>query len=613
MSLPNRDWDGSQVKPANTSTSETNVNTQTSTSDDVSRRKCSTPQILGHKSPGVQRIEAITAQLTLTHRICIFLSVFLVAYAYGLDGTVRYTYQTTATASYNNHSLLATINVLRSVIAAAAQPTAAKIADVFGRVELVCVSVVFYTVGTIIEASATGVQIFAGGGVLYQVGYTSILLLVEVIIADITSLRARLFFSFVPALPFIINTWVSGNITSEVLAQSTWQWGIGMWAIIYPVCALPLIVSLWLAGRKARKSGELDKYISPYQSLGFFGLSKTLFWQLDVIGIILLIAVFALILIPLTIAGGVVQSWHTSHVIAPLVIGIVCIPFFIIWELKAPHPLVPFHLLKDRAVWGALGVAVMLNFCWYLQGDYLYTVLIVAFNFSILSATRVSSLYSFVSVITGFTLGAIVFRMRRLKPFIVAGTSLFLVAFGLLIHYRGSPSSAGKSGVIGAQILLGIAGGMFPYPAQASIQAATQHEHLAVITGLYLATYNVGSAFGNTVSGAIWTQVLPGELERQLNGFGNATLASTAYGNPFGVVAEYPIGTPERTGIIAAYQHTQRLLCVTGICLCVPLIAFSLCLRNPKLGDEQSNPDAEGGVAHASGLPASWEEQIVVR
>jgi MFS transporter, SIT family, siderophore-iron:H+ symporter len=604
MSLPNRDWDGSQVKPANTSTSETDVNTPTSTSDDVSRRKSSTPQILGHKSPGVQRIEAITVQLTLTHRICIFLSVFLVAYAYGLDGTVRYTYQTTATASYNNHSLLATINVLRSVIAAAAQPTAAKIADVFGRVELVCVSVVFYTVGTIIEASATGVQTFAGGGVLYQVGYTSILLLVEVIIADITSLRARLFFSFVPALPFIINTWVSGNITSEVLAHSTWQWGIGMWAIIYPVCALPLIISLWLAGHKAHKSGELDKYTTSYQSLGFFGLSKSLFWQLDLIGITLLIAVFALVLIPLTIAGGVVQSWRTAHIIAPLVIGIVCIPFFIVWELKAPHPLVPFHLLKDRAVWGALGIAVMLNFCWYLQGDYLYTVLIVAFDFSILSATRVSSLYSFVSVITGFTLGAIVFRVRRLKQFIIAGTSLFLVAFGLLIHYRGSPSSAGKSGVIGAQILLGIAGGMFPYPAQASIQAATQHEHLAVITGLYLATYNVGSAFGNTVSGAIWTQVLPGELERQLSGFGNATLASTAYGNPFGAIAEYPIGTPERTGIIAAYQHTQRLLCVTGICLCVPLIAFSLCLRNPKLGDEQSNPDAEDGVAHVSGLTA---------
>ena len=124
---------------------------------------------------------------------------------------------------------------------------------------------------------------------------------------------------------------------------------------------------------------------------------------------------------------------------------------------------------------------------------------------------------------------------------------------------------------------------MFPYPAQASIQAASQHEHLAVLTGLYLATYNVGSAFGNTVSGAIWTQVLPGKLNAELNRFGNATLAATAYGNPFGIIAEYPVGTEVRTGIIAAYQGTQRLLCVTGICLCVPLDCVCVVLEGSEV------------------------------
>lgn len=91
--------------------------------------------LLGKKSPGVQRIEAISASLTKFDRICLFLGVFLIAYAYGLDGTLRYSYQPTATSSYSNHSLLSTINTLRGVIAAAAQPTAAKIADVFGRFE----------------------------------------------------------------------------------------------------------------------------------------------------------------------------------------------------------------------------------------------------------------------------------------------------------------------------------------------------------------------------------------------------------------------------------------------------------------------------------------------
>lgn len=91
----------------------------------------------------------------------------------GLDGTLRYTYQPYATASFEQHSLLATINVLRAVIAAAAQPTAAKIADVFGRAELIMVSVFFYVIGTIIEAAATDLDTFAAGAVIYQIGYTS--------------------------------------------------------------------------------------------------------------------------------------------------------------------------------------------------------------------------------------------------------------------------------------------------------------------------------------------------------------------------------------------------------------------------------------------------------
>lgn len=552
--------------------------------------------LVGAKSPGVARMEAMSEVITRTDRIFLFIGVFLIAYAYGLDGTTRYAYQTTATASWGQHSLLATVNVIRSVIAAAAQPTAAKIADVFGRVELVVVSVLFYVLGTIIEAAANSTTTFVGGAILYQIGYTVVILLVEVIIADITSTRSRLFFSYIPALPFIINTWVSGNITQAVLGVTTWKWGIGMWAIIYPVCALPLLITLMMVARRAKKAGIMDKYKSPYEQLGAKQLLVELFWALDVIGIILLIAVFALILVPFTIAGGYGDNWKQAHVIAPLVIGLLCVPAFIFWELKAPKPLVPFDLLKDRAVWGALGIAGTLNFAWYMQGDYLYTVLIIAFNFSIMGATRILSLYSFTSVVTGFTLGLIVYKVRRLKWFIVAGTCLFLVAFGLLIHYRGSPSSAGQSGVIGAQVLLGFAGGMFPYPAQASIQAATKHEHVAVITGLYLATYNIGSAFGNTVSGAIWTQVLPSSLEDNLAQFGNSTLAAAVYANPFAVAAEFPVGTPERTAIIAAYQHAQRLLTITGICLCVPLIVFASCLRNPKLTDTQSLPEAEKEV-----------------
>lgn len=538
---------------------------------------------------GVRRVEALAGVLTTWNRAFIFLGVFLVAYAYGLDGTLRYAYQPTATGSFDEHSLTSTINVLRAVIAAAAQPTSAKIADVFGRVELIIASVLFYVLGTMVQAVAQNIATFAAGTVIYQVGYTMIMLLVEVIIADITSTRARLFFSYIPALPFIINTWVSGDIASAVLTATTWRWGIGMWCIIYSVCTLPLIISLLVVSRSARQRGLLDAYRSPFQALDArdaLDFSVKLFHRLDVIGIILLLAVFALILVPLTLAGGLSSEWNEPRTIVPLVFGVLCVPAFVFWELKARHPLVPFQLIKDRGVWAPICIAILLNFAWSMQGGFLYTVLIVAFDFSITSATRITSLYSFTSVIVGPILGLIVFKVRRLKVFILAGTSLFMVAFGLLIHYRGSTSpGSGQAGVIAAQVVLGVAGGMFPYPAQASLQVGLEHENLAVMTGVYLAMYNIGSALGSTVSGAIWTQTLPSALSSRLS---NPDLVAAIYGDPLTVAIQYPMGSDVRVAIVEAYRSTQRLLTITGICLCIPLIGFAAALRNPKLNDRQT-------------------------
>lgn len=82
------------------------------------------------------------------------------------------------------------------------------------------------------------------------------------------------------------------------------------------------------------------------------------------------------------------------------------------------------------------------------------------------------------------------------------------------------------------------------------------------------------------------------ELTKHL-GSANATLTDLAFGRPFDFIISYPVGTPEREAVTLAYREVQRLLCITGICLTVPLIAFSLCIRNPRLTKDQSLPDAE--------------------
>lgn len=546
------------------------------------------------KSSGVARIEIINATLTRGDRILLFIGVFLVGYAYGLDSQVRATYQSYATSSFGEHSLLATVNVVRSVIAAAAQPAAARIADVFGRFELVAIAMILYLIGTTIESTATSIEVFSVGTVLYQLGYTGIVLLVEIIVADITSMRSRVFFSYLPATPYLINTWISGNITQAVLEKTGWRWGIGMWCIIYSVCSIPLLWTLFYTSRRAQKSGALADHPSAFRSLGFRRLSTNLFHQLDAIGIMLMIAIFGFILAPLTIAGGAESRWKSPSIIAPLGFGLMCIPVFIVWEIRgAKEPLAPFPLLKDRGVWGALAIRCLLNFSWYLQADYLYTVLIVAFDFSVATATRIQSFYSFFGLLSGLLTGIVIYRVRRLKYFIVFGTCLFMVAYGFVIYFRGGASQSSQAGVIASQILLGLAGGFFAYPTQASVQAATKHEHMAVLTGIYLGSYNVGSALGTCASGAIWTQTMYKSLAENLAFQSNSTLARAVYDSPFEVIPSYPIGTPERSAIILSYREVQRLLCITGICIAAPMIILAFVLRNPRLSKEQSQPEAE--------------------
>lgn len=211
-------------------------------------------------------------------------------------------------------------------------------------------------------------------------------------------------------------------------------------------------------------------------------------------------------------------------------------------------------------------------------------------------ATRVTMIYSFVSVIIGFALGLLVRYVRRLKIFIIIGGCFITFAFGLLIRYRGGTSIADFAGLVGAEVLLGIGGGLLPYPTQALVQSAVKHERTAIITSIFLASYSVGSALGNTIAAAIWTNTLPAKMLGNLNAIQhhNATaLAAYAYADPFTFIVEFPIGTPERQAINTSYYEVQRLLCITGIALSVVLLALTFGLRDVKLSDEQSFEDAE--------------------
>lgn len=307
-----------------------------------------------------------------------------------------------------------------------------------------------------------------------------------------------------------------------------------------------------------------------------------------------MVLVFGFILVPFTIAAGISDNWKRASTIAPLVIGFCFFPVLVVWEAKyAKHPILPYKLLRDRGVWAAMIIAILINFVWYMPNDFLYTVLCVGMNQSIKAATRITSLYSFVSVIVLPIVGVVIARVRRTKLFIMFGVAVWFIAMGLLINFRGAADGltfrSNVNGVIGANSLMGFGAGFFTYTNQVSISSCTSHEYMAVIVSIYLASYNIGSALGSSLSGAVWTNLLYKRIRSEYLAEGlSEELAQLAYSSPFEFILEYPWGSPERVQLVKAYSHIQRILCIIGICLVVPMLTMTFFLRDHKLPDQQS-------------------------
>ncbi|KAI5953789.1 ARN1 [Candida theae] len=542
------------------------------------------------KSIGVLKAELLAEQWkhTFWYKVVLLVSAFLVGYAYGLDSQIRYVFTGYATASWSQHSLLTTVNAITALTAAASQPVYARLSDVFGRLELFLVAVLFYVVGTIIECQSPNINAYVAGAVLYQIGYSGVLIVLLFILSDFSTLRWRLFYSICPALPFIINTWISGNVTGAV--GMNWKWGIGMWAFIFPLACIPFVCCMihmrWLAG-KTQEWVEFKKKETLYQKFGLSGFIKYLFWKLDCIGLLLMVVSLGCLLIPLTLAGGTKEKWQQGNIIAPIVVGCVLIPVFCLWEYFAKDPIIPITLMKDRGIWSAGLISLLFDFVYAVEASFLYTVLIVAVDESQKSATRITTLSSFASTLCCMLFGLFVVYFKRLKGFVMLGCSLWMVAFGIMYHFRSSLGA--HSGIIGGQVLMGIGTGFFSYPLTVSAQSCVSHEHMAVITSAIYTLYRVGYAVGSSVAGAIWSQTLIKKLEKYLD----ATTATSVYSSPYVFAQTYAWGSPEREGATKAYGEIQRILMIVCLCFVAPMIVGSLFLRDKQLGREQSIENVE--------------------
>jgi MFS family permease len=100
----------------------------------------------------------------------------------------------------------------------------------------------------------------------------------DVFLADTSSLKNRaLVFAF-STTPYIVTTFVGPRAAQSFLETSGWPWGYGTFAIITPVITIPILSVLWINQRKAVERGLLVKEKSGRtfgQSFSYY------FWEFD--------------------------------------------------------------------------------------------------------------------------------------------------------------------------------------------------------------------------------------------------------------------------------------------------------------------------------------------
>jgi MFS family permease len=310
----------------------------------------------GSAQAGVKRLEAISSSWSKSSLYVAYLGIALLAYATSLEGQVTSNLAIYATSAFKAHSLVSTVLVIQGVVLSVVKPPMAKIADVFGRFEAFSLCIVLYIIGYIQQAASNDVNTYATAQVFYAAGQTGLQILIQIFIADTSDLVNRALCSTIPALPYLVNVWVGPALADYLLVHLNWRWGYGIWAVVLPIAFLPLSLALLMSQRKAAMRGLLPK--SPFAGESWRDILRTLWFELDFFGLVLISVAFGLILVPLTLASK--AGWTNPNVAVSLVIGTICLFAIPFWERSktlAPRAFFPRSFWRNKTLLAGLGLS----------------------------------------------------------------------------------------------------------------------------------------------------------------------------------------------------------------------------------------------------------------
>lgn len=179
--------------------------------------------------------------------------------------------------------------------------------------------------------------------------------------------------------PFLVTPWVSGLIIDSVVNGIGWRWGVGMFAILMPLGACMLIGFLIYYQRQAKKAGLAPRKKT---ALGTFCS------DIDLGGVVLFVAGFSLLLLPITIAGSLPDGWKTPWIPALMAVGFLILLALAAFEKSmAAKPILPVFYFKNITIVLSMVIIALDGLGHSVTHTYLYAWATISHNMSARDAT----------------------------------------------------------------------------------------------------------------------------------------------------------------------------------------------------------------------------------
>jgi EmrB/QacA subfamily drug resistance transporter len=375
------------------------------------------------------------------------------------------------------YSWVFTAYMLTSTVAV---PVYGRLGDVHGRRPLMLIAVAVFLVGSALCGAAqnmTELVLFRG---IQGIGAGGLFPLSLAVIGGIVPPRDRGRWQGLIGAVFASSSIIGPAIGGFIVDNTTWRW---IFLVNLPVGAVALVViALTMPKRKVRAEHSIDWLGAGVLAAGTASLLLGLVW------------------------AGRDYAWTSGHVLAALVVAVIVLAIFGLWERRAREPILPFDVLRNPIVAGSVACMALVGMAMFGTISYVPLFVQGVIGTSATSSGVVLTPLLLGAVGTSVVTGQLISRTGHYRWNVVLGPPVLALGMGLLwrMNVHTTSGEAARN-----MLVAGIGIGAMMQVFVLSVQNAVPRARIGSATALTQFGRQMGATIGVSVMGVIVNAGLP--------------------------------------------------------------------------------------------------------